>query len=218
MHSPTPETAIGGLMAALPHLDLLTFLTIAQKLDVDLLPITWHSAQGKIGSGGTGHVNQSLLNAQLSFAFKRFKVENGARRDESEVFKRLIAEILVLQCQTIRDHPNIIDFYGVSWDVEVDASGGLLRVLPVLVFEKSELGSLATFLSSSKRSLSMETRLRLCRDVGNALATMHSCSKSKLQYCEMLSDLDLKTSSTATSSLKTYWYFPMEITGFWQGS
>ena len=53
--------------------DFISFLAIAQKLEIDFLPITWQSTREAIGIGGTARIDQALLNLQTSLAFKRIK-------------------------------------------------------------------------------------------------------------------------------------------------
>lgn len=53
--------------------NLIAFLAIAQKLEIDFLPITWQPALSKVGAGGTAEIRQSLIHLQMSFAFKTIK-------------------------------------------------------------------------------------------------------------------------------------------------
>ncbi len=112
---PTPD--FRGLIAALPHPDLVTFQAIAQKLVVDFLPITQQPDPQGIASGGTSQINLSVLHLQLSFVFKRFRSDHDAPRDNATIFKTLISEIFVLRPQSVRAHANITNFYRISWEV-----------------------------------------------------------------------------------------------------
>ena len=56
-----------------PHDDFLAFLSIAQKYNTDFISTTWQPGFGLLGEGGYGRVNQSLVNLQFSFAFKRIR-------------------------------------------------------------------------------------------------------------------------------------------------
>lgn len=164
----------------LPHYDFLSFLGVAQQCGVNFLPTTW--APGLDGLGVDG-LEQIDLNPSRGFSFKRFTPDSketralGLEDVYSFSWKALIAEILVLQHPRVRECRSIIDLYGVSWDVQVNGSGILVNVLPVLVFEKPVHGSLDKFLGSRPyQALNFEKRLSLCRDIGRAIQLMHSFS------------------------------------------
>lgn len=166
----------------LPHYDFLSFLGVAQQSGVNFLPTTW--APGLDGLGVDG-LEQIDLNPSRGFSFKRFTPDSkeaqtlGLEDVHSFSWKALIAEILVLQHPRVRECRSIIDLYGISWDVQVNRSGILVKVLPVLVFEKPVHGSLDKFLGSrSYQTLNFEKRLSLCRDIGRAIELMHSFSMS----------------------------------------
>jgi hypothetical protein len=63
--------------------DFLSFLSIAQNLEIDFLPITWQPALSCIGQGGTAKIRQALVNLQMSFAFKRL-VSKGLVETETD--------------------------------------------------------------------------------------------------------------------------------------
>ena len=95
----------------------------------------------------------------------------GSALDESLIFRTLIAEILVLMHPSMFAHPNIITFEGICWDVSLEEE----RVWPVLMYEKSVYGDLEWFANyGAGTSLSLDTRLKLCRDVVAAIMDMHS--------------------------------------------
>lgn len=59
----------------LRHHDLIEFLDLAeldlaQFHQVDILPITWQPALATLGDGRSSNASQSLLNTQISLAFK----------------------------------------------------------------------------------------------------------------------------------------------------
>src|SRR6516164_5720364 len=153
-----------------PHDDFLTFISIAQKYNVDFVATTWQPGFGLLGQGGYGRVSQSLVNLQFSFAFKRI-------REVSDTFKEPITELSVLCQPFIRDHPNIIKLEGICWEVNPEAD----RILPVLLFEKSREGDLRHFLSSAEgRGLSVMAKLGLCADIAEALINLHDSRMSFL--------------------------------------
>ena len=49
--------------------DLIAFLSIVQKCDVDYLPITWQPALSALGVGGSATISQSAFIAGKPLAF-----------------------------------------------------------------------------------------------------------------------------------------------------
>ncbi len=144
--------------------DLITFLAVAQKVQIDILPITWQSARGIIGVGATSTIYEASINSQTSFAFKCIKYQSLKTYN----FRTLINEVIALS--QLRGHPNIVELQGICWDVTADD-----EVLPVLVLEKAPFGDLYTFLKRPVgRDLSIPERLSLSVDIGTAIIYMHS--------------------------------------------
>ena len=161
--------------------DLITFLAIAQKLEIDFLPIRWQPALSEVGAGGTAEIRQSLINPQMSFAFKAIKdaewvdqIEEVERsRAIKARFHALTSEISVLGHSSVREHPNIISLFGICWGLSSSD-----RVWPVLVFEKTTLGDLWRFVKSDKgKTMTIDTRLKLCADIATAVQDLHQSSK-----------------------------------------
>lgn len=153
------------------HCDLPALLYMADKLRVDIYPITWAAALGSLGRGATGQVHQSLVNLQTNFAFKRSIPSHG--QSDEERYKSIISEILILSIDTVRAHPNIVDLIGLGWDVDWPKD----RVWPVLIFQKAAFGNLEDYLKSPEgRAASLEEKTRLCRDIVSGLSCMHTCS------------------------------------------
>jgi hypothetical protein len=149
----------------------------AQKLGVDFLPITWQPALDAIGEGGTSEIRQSLINLQMSLAFKRL-----VRRQTGFVTRALsvslISEVSILAHPSMRNHPTMMPLFGLCWDISEHE-----KVLPVLVFEKSPYGDLVNFMNSDAANrISFEERLKLCATVALAIATMHSCGGEFLLF------------------------------------
>ena len=160
------------------HYDFISFLAIAQRLNVDFLPITWQPALDSLGKGATAEVSQSLVNLQMSFAFKRTALSNlpwqgQYQEQERRALRALISEVSVLSHPLIRRQANIINLEGICWEI-----GREDKVLPVLVFEKAQLGDMHRFMDSDLgKALSIEDRLKMCIGVGTAVMVMHSCRK-----------------------------------------
>lgn len=141
----------------------VAILGLAQRLNIDFLPITWQAPLGPIGRGGQAGINQALINIQISFAFKHFDYK---WRDP---FREIAQEMVVLSHRVIRDHKHIVRLEGICWDIRSST-----QVRPVLVFQKTDLGDFHKFSKSEKfKSLSTEDKLNLCADVGIAIRDMH---------------------------------------------
>ncbi len=152
--------------------DLLTFLGIAQSLNIDFLPISWDGAQAIIGQGGTADISQSSINLETAFAFKRLSSVDAALSEEQQtaIFEALIAEISVLGHKSMRVHRNINRLEGICWDIEPESE----RVWPVLVFEKTQHGDLKTFMENDAGArLDLSNRLRLCTEIATAVSDLH---------------------------------------------
>jgi hypothetical protein len=158
---------VPGEKLADPKHDLVTFLAVAQKLHVPILPITWQSAREPVGHGGTAVINEALVNIQTNLAFKR--VKDRDKENPSKAFQVLISEMSALAHPSIRSHPNIVELQGICWDIPSD-----VEVWPALVFEKSHFGDLHSFAKLPEwRDLGINERLKLCIDIGTAIRDMH---------------------------------------------
>jgi hypothetical protein len=89
--------------------DLVKYLSVVQKCNIDFLPMRWLPALGALGEGGTGAVNQSDASLVIAFAFKRLH----GYRDLEDFFLPLLTEILVLSQPLIKEHPNVLNLEGV---------------------------------------------------------------------------------------------------------
>lgn len=143
--------------------NFIDILAVAPRMNIDFLPITWQPALDGIGEGATAEIRQSLIELQMSFAFKRFKI------DEPNILRIIFSELLVLGHPSLGKHPNIIPLEGICWDFSHDE-----KVWPVLVFEKAQMEDLTTFMGSdSARLLSMNNKLTLCGGIAAAIRDMH---------------------------------------------
>ncbi len=168
------ETRQSASSASNQEYDFLDFLGVAQCLKIDFLPITWQPALDGAGEGGTAKIHQALINIQTTFAFKRLKHPWSAM-DESRNLRALLAEISVLGHPAIRYHPNIANIEGICWDV---VDGGE-QVWPVLVFEKTRIGDLNRFMTtSSGKELDMGDRLDMLFDIALAVRDLHAAGES----------------------------------------
>jgi len=158
--------------------DLLTFLAAAQSLDIDILPITWHPALGRVAVGGTAEVRQAFLTPAAAFAFKRLRPSAGDPHTTNLpfLFRIMTSEIQVLGHPAVRNHPHINALYGICWDIEPRRG----TICPVLVFEKSQYGHLGSFTKRGQgHKMALVDRLKLCADVAVAIRDMHAHGKLK---------------------------------------
>ncbi|ETS85609.1 hypothetical protein PFICI_03634 [Pestalotiopsis fici W106-1] len=157
--------------------NFITFLATAQRLRIPFLSITWEAHRSIIGAGATSRINQTLVNLKNAFAFKRIG-DGDRRKAEAEIYECLISELMILGHPEIRNHPNIVELQGICWDIAPKSSAGATEatetVWPVLVFQKSQYGDMYNFAGLPvARELSINDRIKICRDIGNALAHLH---------------------------------------------
>ncbi|EPS40005.1 hypothetical protein H072_6312 [Dactylellina haptotyla CBS 200.50] len=146
---------------------LLSFLATAQSNEVDFLPMSWQPEMGGIGGGGTSNIQQSFMNLNLSYAFKR--IHRGV--DEPYAYRALVSEVSILGHKDIRRHPNIVKLVGICWDV----MSSIDPIWPVLVFPKSDLGDLRQFMKSTiGEKMDFDGRMKLCDNAAVGLIALHS--------------------------------------------
>lgn len=161
------------------HFDLLSFISIAQKLEVDFVNLTWQPALETLGRGATSTVHQAQIDAQFNLAFKRsmaWSEEYSADTNQqgTERYKAIIYELIALQL--LSDHPNVIDLLGITWETDGDTE----EVWPVLLTERSVYGSMSDFFGSDiGTNLDSQSKLCLCADVAQACLALHSLGKLK---------------------------------------
>ncbi|KAF4335478.1 kinesin [Fusarium beomiforme] len=168
-----------------PEWNLITFLAVVQKLNIQILPVTWEPRRQLIGRGGTSQINQSLITLQASFAFKRVSEQDRLNKPEKDIYRCLINEMLILCHPRVRGHQNILELQGICWDVSpknknetgpgAQECDSQYSIWPVLVFEKSQFGDLSEFASHPMApKLTMMERWEICLNIGNAIAHMQS--------------------------------------------
>ncbi len=165
----TVQGTNGSVFAKLPRCDFVSFLAVVQSLQVpffDFEPDT----SGSVRMGSRTQVIR--LGGRKGIVFK----SEPDMKDEELANTALLCEILVLRHPVLSRHPNIHQLLGVAWQPKFHNTQ-FLRVLPLLVFEKSDYGSLWEFMIGNprkSRTLSFLDRLRLCKDIGDGIAAMHS--------------------------------------------
>ena len=147
------------------RVDLVAFLSTVQKCNVDYLPITWQPALGMLGAGGSGTISQSTYMAEKPLAFKRFRHPKNSTCDFLP-----LTEVLILSQPPIRNHPNIVDLEGICWEIKPMTE----KAVPVLIFEKASW-DLQQFMNAREgMNMVLEDRLKICADVGSAIAALHA--------------------------------------------
>ena len=146
--------------------DLIAFLSITQKCDVDYLPITWQPTLSTLGVGGSGTISQSTFMTEKPLAFKRFHQPEDSDAD----FLPAMSEVLILRQPPIQNHPNIVDLEGICWEIKPWTE----KAVPVLVFEKASW-DLQQFMNVREgMEMIVEDRLRICADIGSAIVALHA--------------------------------------------
>ena len=158
---------------------LITILALAQRLHIDLLPLTWQAALGSLGEGGQSIVMQALVDIQSSLAFKRFKPPQSG----DSILRDAGREMIMFTHPAIRNHPFVVRLQGICWDIQ-----SVHQIWPVLVFQKSHLGDLHTLMTRRKgHDLSLSDRIALCSSIAIALRDMSLAGKprpeSSPQHC-----------------------------------
>ncbi|KAL2812568.1 hypothetical protein BDW59DRAFT_38882 [Aspergillus cavernicola] len=175
------DPAIEKCLAA-GNVNIITFITLVQKMKMSILPLTWQSDLQLLGRGGTSHVNQSLVDLETSFAFKRVAEKDRLEKTDAEIFLRLMNEVYILCNTAVMNHAYILQLQGICWDVPFRTHQGSSpeplqddKVWPVLVFQKAHFGDLNTFAQRPiGQELDLAERWRICLEVGVAIAHMQS--------------------------------------------
>lgn len=149
--------------------DATTFIAAVSELEVDVLPLTWHPGMGEIGRGKSAQIQQSVVGFETQFAFKRFTFPGSEEPDEGQIIRAAIIEISALSHPALQSHPNVLNMYGICWDIVGEKE--VFR--PVLVVEKSSLRDLGHFMAKNGNAVSGENRVELCADAIRAVVTLH---------------------------------------------
>jgi len=148
--------------------DLIAFLSIVQRYNVDYLPITWQPTLSNVGVGGSGTISQSTFITDMPLAFKRFHIHDSEHSDED--FLPLMLEVLILSQPPIQRHPNIVNLEGICWEIKRRTE----KAFPVLVFEKATW-DLQQFMNVSEgMNMTIYERLKICADIGSAIMALHA--------------------------------------------
>ncbi|KAL6690371.1 hypothetical protein J3F84DRAFT_389935 [Trichoderma pleuroticola] len=154
--------------------DIIDFLAIMQTRRIDMIPASWFP-EFDAQVGGTASILEGWSATapdghKVSYVYKRVHRETSKEADRSKEYRALMAEIYILGHPVVRHHPNIIGLEGVYWDTVYG------EAWPVLIFKRASYGDLRQFMKSEEgKKLGFKERLKLCREIANALLLMHSC-------------------------------------------
>lgn len=107
---------------------------------------------------------------------KQIRVYGNATQEESQkVIDHVCLELRALTHHPLKMHENIVDFHGLMWEQE--DSG---RILPVLLIEKADYGTLSDL--QEQTQLDFSTKMELCYDVAKGLEALHACG---VAHCDV---------------------------------
>jgi len=112
------------------HQNFIKFLQYATALQLNILPLTWKPALEALGrDGATARVNQSFVNLETTFVYKRFKPEVTDHRLSEAQFQELqymavINELIILAHPEIGGHNSIVRFVGICFELSPNAERG----------------------------------------------------------------------------------------------
>ena len=146
--------------------DFITSHSTAQKCNVYCLPITWQPALSTLSVGRSGAISQSTFICEKPLAFKR--IYDSENPDGG--FLPTTPEALIRSQPPIQNHPNIVDLEGICWEIRPRTE----KAVTVLVFGKASW-DLQQFMNMREgMDMVFENRLKICADVGGAIAALHA--------------------------------------------
>jgi serine/threonine protein kinase len=93
------------------------------------------------------------------------------RVQDVDRMRAAMMEMKILRHQPIRNHPNIINLLQMRWDVQDD----FRLVVPSVVMEIGDYGTLADFQDAEILALNSVTKKRICLDTARGLQFLHEC-------------------------------------------
>src|SRR6266480_2778544 len=100
-------------------------------------------------------------------------IEAGVGVQDIHRLRSAMIEMKILRHQPIRDHPNIIKLLQMRWDVQDDSTFNI--VLPSVVIEYGNFGTLADFQDPELVALNSETKADICLGIACGLQFLHDC-------------------------------------------
>ncbi|TVY92015.1 putative ankyrin repeat protein [Lachnellula willkommii] len=169
-------------------------LCTVQQLGLKRYPFDSIESQDRVGEGESFCVDRCLHNRKV-VAVKHIKLES-LQPDDNAFNKRLrtvLNEIRIMQHTPLRDHPNTLSVLGYGWRT----TGQTL--LPYIVVEYGDHGSLRKYLSESPRSF--KTKIILAGDVAAGITALHQCDiihgDLKLDNCVVMQSWERPSATIA---------------------
>lgn len=176
-----------------PRFNFLTFISFVINLQIEVVMsggIKPSNRWGVLGEGGSFSVYKNQLpfehtdqetdkvwSAGAEIVLKRTRVAPGTRRtgfDENEWrYMSVTTELLVLRHPYVKEHENIVNLLGITWDFEP----GPEKIWPVIILEYSEYGSMDKIAFPN-----FDIKLQICTDVAEALACIQRCG---VAHCDV---------------------------------
>jgi serine/threonine protein kinase len=104
------------------------------------------------------------------------QLELASLEDESSDTARLAdisLEMRILSHEPLRNHPNVVQIIGFSWEKHADEYS---RRWPILVTENANIGTLADFFRIAHQSLhTIDIRKSLALDIARGVHALHNC-------------------------------------------
>lgn len=122
---------------------------------------------GHIMRGGTVSKGDIIVTKQI-----------GAGRDQmsdseptyANIIRPLVQELRILSHPPLRDHPNIIEMFGLAWEERLDWTG---HCWPIVVLEYANCGNLVDFFSLKDIEITWRIKLQFSQDILDGLAALH---------------------------------------------
>jgi hypothetical protein len=159
---------------------LVDLLTVIQKRNVTILPLSYNKGLAILGRGLAGVIQQSTADVTTSLAFKEgVPSKHEYDTEQEQDWYSLLTEIVILKHPAIQMNPHFVNLIGVSFYVEPCGGIKKWRAWPLLVTLKANMGDLnSVFSDISQHILTDLMRLRLFAGIAEALHVLHSCGMS----------------------------------------
>ncbi|KAI1211535.1 uncharacterized protein F4807DRAFT_472991 [Annulohypoxylon truncatum] len=118
-----------------------------------------------------GSSPQGKLRAIKIPAFKPSREESLDQR-ELRMLREIAWELRVLCHEPLGAAPNVAGYFGLVWKLSNDPDLDT-RLLPCIVMEYAELGTLNDLFQGELFALTFVTKWKLTNDIGNGMATLH---------------------------------------------
>ncbi|KAF8545112.1 hypothetical protein BDD12DRAFT_906012 [Trichophaea hybrida] len=177
-----------------PFFDYTSFLYYAAILKIDIIRVEDLITIARLGSGATMTVFKGACPSRLpnqEVALKKLNLELPRTRstinpNAAELYQLLAAaslEVRVLSNTLLRQHPNIVDLLGISWEVlgaEEGKSESFTSIRPILVVELAyqdypTLDEYYKFCVKNDVGITMDTKISIISNVADGLAAIHMC-------------------------------------------